>query len=47
MLHFVFFDGTSAFVGSNVDATADTKVLFKSYDLDECFEFCDNENDCI
>ena len=47
MLHFVFFDGTSAFVGSEVDATADTKVVFKSTDLDECFDFCDEYNDRI
>ena len=47
MLHFVFFDGTSAFVGSEVDATADTKVVFKSADLDECFDFCDEYNNRI
>jgi len=47
MLHFVFFDGTSAFVGSDVDATADTQVVFKSSDLDACDEFCDDYNDSL
>ena len=43
MLHFVFFDGTTAFVGSDVDNTSDTEVLFKSYNFDEACDFCDNE----
>ena len=43
MLHFVLFDGTTAFVGSDVDNTSDTEVLFKSYDFDEACDFCDNE----
>ena len=47
MMSFVYFDGTTAFIGSDVDASADTTVLFKSYDFDKCCEFCDNENDLI
>lgn len=47
MLHFVYFDGTSAFVGSDIDATDDTEVLFSSYDLEECFDFCEEENERI
>ena len=47
MLLFVYFDGTSAFVGSDIDATDDTEVLFSSYDLDECFDFCEEENERI
>ena len=47
MLHFVFFDGTSAFTGSASDATEDTQVVFKSTDLDACDEFCDNYNDSL
>jgi len=43
MLHLVLFDGTTAFVGSDVDNTSETKVLFKSYDFDEACDFCDNE----
>jgi len=47
MLHFVFFDGTSAFIGSDVDATAETEVVFKSSDFDECVDFCDDYNDSL
>lgn len=47
MLHFVYFDGTSAFVGSDFDATADTEVVFQSNNFDECCEFCDNYNDSL
>lgn len=43
MLHLVLFDGTTAFVGSDVDNTSETEVLFKSYDFDEACDFCDNE----
>ena len=47
MMSFVYFDGTSAFIGSDVDATADTEVLFKSFDFDECCDFCDEVSDRI
>lgn len=47
MMSFVYFDGSSAFVGSDVDATNETTVLFKSFDFDECCDFCENENSLI
>lgn len=47
MLHFVYFDGTCAWVGSELDATNDTEVVFKSTSLDACDEFCDNYNDSL
>lgn len=47
MLHFVYFDGTSAWVGSESDATKDTKVVFKSSSLDACDDFCDNYNESL
>lgn len=44
-LHFVLFDGSSSFVGSSNDITSETEVVFKSGDIDECFDFCDDYND--
>tara|TARA_R110000851_G_scaffold305421_1_gene463504 strand:+ start:95 stop:295 length:201 start_codon:yes stop_codon:yes gene_type:complete len=47
MLHFVLFDGSSSFVGSSDDITSEMEVVFKSNDLDECCDFCDDYNDSI
>ena len=47
MLHYVLFDGTTAYVAAESDITNDTEVLFKSKDFDECCDFCDNQMDLI
>ena len=47
MLHFVYFDGTSAFVDDSTGMTSETEVVFKSSDFDECCEFCDNYNESL
>ena len=46
-LHFVLFDGTSAFVGSSDDITEETEIIFKSKDFEECCEFCDEYNEQV
>ena len=45
MLHFVYFDGTSAWVGSESDSTKDTMVVFKSLSLDKASDFADEYNE--
>jgi len=45
-MNYVYFDGTSSFVGSKDDYQVDYEILFKSRDLNECDEFI-NKNDCI
>ena len=47
MLHFVYFDGTSAWTGDASDATSETEVLFKSTDVEECFNFEDEYNEHV
>jgi len=46
-LHYVIFDGTSAFVGSFEDINEDDEVLFKSSSLFFANNFCDKENNKI
>jgi len=46
-LHYVLFDGTSAFVGDYNDIDNDTEIVFKSNNFWECSCFCDNYNDNI
>lgn len=45
--HYVYFDGTSAFVGGIEDKTEDTEILFESYLIDECDDFCDYTNEFV
>ena len=46
MMNAVFFDGTSYFVGSiNESVDSDTKIVFRSSNLDLCDEKCDLLND--
>ena len=46
MVHAIFFDGTSYFVGSvNESVDSDTKIVFRSSNLDLCNEKCDSLND--
>ena len=47
MVHYVIFDGTSAFVGDLSDAKSDCEILFKSIRLDACDDFCDDYNESI
>lgn len=44
-MHYVIFDGTSAFVGDESDLKKDYEILFKSYDLEKCNNFCDKYNE--
>ena len=42
--HFVYFDGTSHWVGSEYDNHEDYTVIYDSYDLEECQEVADEAN---
>ena len=45
MLHFVYFDGTSAFVDdANFVCDEDTTVLFKTNNFDEACQYVDDYN---
>jgi len=46
-LHYVVFDGTSAFVCSFEDIDEECEVLAKFYDLNLADKFCEKENDKI
>lgn len=46
-IHYVYFDGTSAFVDDETGATDETEVLFQSSDIHACDEFCDAYNALI
>lgn len=46
MLHFVYFDGTSAFVDdANFVCDEDTTVLFKTNNFDEACQYVDDYNE--
>jgi hypothetical protein len=45
MFHYIFFDGCSHFVDSlEFGKTDDNEIVFKSKDLQECFDKCDDLN---
>lgn len=52
-LHYVIFDGSSAYVTDEQDMLSitakdeDTEVVFKSINLDKAFEFADDYNDSL
>lgn len=44
--HYVFFDGSTFFVGSlEYDQTDDTEIFFKSTNFKKCCEVADQQNE--
>jgi hypothetical protein len=47
ILHYVLFDGSSAYIGDASDINEDTEIVFQSTNLDVCESRCDKFNESL